>query len=138
MDAEMQRLLAKLNANPGAPAAVITESETSLGLALPAEYIEFLKYSNGGSGFIGSVEYVIFWKTEELAPLNIAYEVQKYTPGLLIFGSNGGGEAYGFDTRSAACPIVRIPFIVMDWNDARPMGDSFFAFLRRLSEVIDE
>ncbi|NWB83727.1 MULTISPECIES: SMI1/KNR4 family protein [Pseudomonas] len=85
---------------------------THLGIALPKSYIDFLKEHDGGEGFIGD-NYIIFWKTEELADFNREYEVETYAPGIFLFASNGGGEAYGFDTQDAAMPIVRIPFIGM-------------------------
>lgn len=84
-----------------------------LGVALPESYVDFLKKHDGGEGFIGD-NYIIFWKTEELADFNREYEVETYAPGIVLFASNGGGEGYGFDTEYAAMPIVRIPFIGMD------------------------
>jgi len=114
---------------------LIAESEAQLGLKLPDEYVSFLRVTNGGEGCIGKNEYAIFWKVEELASLNRAYKVQEYAPGFLIFGSNGGGEAYGFDTRTEGWPIVRLPVVVMSWTEARPMGESFAAFLKLLYEA---
>jgi hypothetical protein len=114
---------------------LIAESEAELGLKLPDEYVAFLRVTNGGEGCIGKNEYAIFWKAEELAPLNRVYKVQKYAPGFLIFGGNGGGEAYGFDTRTEAWPIVRSPFAGISWTEARPIGESFAAFLKLLYEA---
>lgn len=128
---DMRPFLDRLNRRPGATDSAIAEEEKQLGLKLPVEYVDFLKLTNGGEGFIGK-EYVILWGAEELASMNQSYEVQKYVPGLLIFGSNGGGEAYGFDTRTPQRPIVQVPFVGMDWGYARPMGESFSEFLRRL------
>jgi len=122
------------NRRPGATAAAIVASARQVGVKLPAEYEEFLKLTNGGEGFIGK-QYAILWSVEELASMNQSYEVQKYVPGLLIFGSSGGGEAYGFDTRTPQLPIVQVPFVGMDWDNAEPMGDSFSAFLERLQEI---
>ena len=131
---DLRRFLDRLNRRPGATDAAIAESEKQLGLKLPAEYMEFLKFANGGEGFIGR-EHVILWGVEELASMNQSYEVQKYVPGLLIFGSNGGGEAYGFDSRTPHWPVVQVPFVGMDWRDARSLGDLFSEFLRRLHET---
>jgi hypothetical protein len=132
MATDLHCYLGRVKQNPGASDALIAESEDQLGLKLPVEYVGFLKVTNGGDGFVGEKEYVIFWGVEELASLNRSYEVQDYAPGFLIFGSNGGGEAYGFDTRSEGWPIVRITFVGMDWSEARPMGESFSAFLKHL------
>jgi hypothetical protein len=84
-----------------------------LGVVIPSHYLDFLKEHNGGEGFIGD-NYIVLWKAEELADFNREYEVEKYAPGIFLFGSDGGGEGYGFDTQSAEMPIVRIPFIGME------------------------
>ena len=135
MTKDTHMLLASLNKQSGASDAVIAEGGRQLNLKLPEEYIEFLKLSNGGEGFIGKNSYVILWGVDELASLNQSYEVQQYAPGFLIFGSNGGGEAYGFDTRTATWPVVQIPFVGMDWTLAQPLGGSFNDFLETLYEV---
>jgi hypothetical protein len=59
--------------------------------ALPQGYLDFLYRYNGGEGFVGPNAYVIFWRLGELAELNEAYQVAEFAPGLLAFGSNGGG-----------------------------------------------
>lgn len=76
----------------------IRQASLSLRIKLPPDYAEFMKKHNGGEGFIGD-NYVILWRVEELAPFNRDYEVEQYAPGLIMFGSKGGGEAYAFDTR---------------------------------------
>ena len=88
--------------------------------------------TNGGEGFIGEEEYLMLWSVEELPSLNEAYEVQQYAPGLLLFGSSGGGEAYGFDTRNQRFEILRVPFIGMAWDLAQPIANSFDLFMRTL------
>ena len=125
---KMQETLLKLNLRPSATLAAITECESQLGAKLPEDYCVFLRLTNGGEGFIGK-NYMIFWRVEELVQLNQSYEVQRYADGLLIFGSSGGGEAYGFDTRHPTWPVVRLPFIGMDWRDSNLVGESFSAFM---------
>jgi hypothetical protein len=123
-----------MDLHPAATNMMIIASEEQLGARLPKDYVQFLKLANGGEGFIGNA-YAIFWSVEELSSMNRSYEVQKYAPGLLIFGSDGGGEAYGFDTRASDWPIVQVPFVGMAWNLARPMGTSFSVSLKRSSEM---
>lgn len=89
---------------------------------------------NGGEGFIGPNAYVIFWKLEELMELNKAYQVAEYAPGLFIFGSDGGGEAYAFDVRTPAMPIVSVPFVGLDLSLARAIAPTFSGFLDILSK----
>jgi len=52
---------------------------------LPREYVEFLNVTNGAEGFIGE-NYVMLWRVQVLALMNQSYQVEKYAPGLLIFG----------------------------------------------------
>jgi SMI1 / KNR4 family (SUKH-1) len=134
MAVDMHQFLERLNRCSGATDAAIAESERQLCATLPAEYAQFLKLTNGGEGFIGKSAYLLLWSIEELASTNWSYEVQKYAPGLLLFGSDGGGEAYGFDIRNPQAPIVQVPFVGMDWSLARPMGETFSSFLKRLHE----
>jgi hypothetical protein len=99
-------------------------------LTLPISYKEFLKYCNGGDGLVGANRYVILWRLEELLKLNGAYQTQEFAPGLLLFGTNGGGEAYAFDMRSCSTPIVSVPFVGMAVDTVRPICGDFDVFLR--------
>jgi hypothetical protein len=96
----------------------------SLGVSLPSDYLDFLRQHNGGEGFIGD-NYIIFWRAEELVDFNREYEVDKYAPGILLFGSDGGGEGYGFDTQTDGMPIVSVPFIGMERRYAKPVAKNF-------------
>jgi hypothetical protein len=89
------RLLARFQMNNGASRDAILATELMLNVALPIDYKQFLLKSNGGEGFIGN-KYLMLWRAEELESLNEGYEIAIYAPGLLIFGSNGGGEGYAF------------------------------------------
>jgi len=129
---DIPMLISNLRRRPPASDQDIAESERMLRATLPPDYIEFLKIANGGEGVIGETEYVALWDVNELRHLNQMYEIEKNVPGLLVFGSDGGGEAYGFDTRTRPWPVVRAPFVVMSWDDAEPMGATFHDFLMRL------
>jgi hypothetical protein len=110
--------------NAGATEEALRDAVASLDHSLPPDYVQFLREHNGGEGFVGD-NYLILWRAEELSTFNSEYEVDQYAPGLLLFGSNGGGEGYGFDTRSADMPIIRVPFIGMDLQYATPTAGSF-------------
>lgn len=90
---------------------------------LPESYLQFLLRSNGGEGFIGE-QYVVAWRVEELLDLNKNYEVEKYAPGLFLFGSNRAGEAFAFDLNNAGC-VVMVPFIGMCLDDAVVVASTF-------------
>jgi cell wall assembly regulator SMI1 len=125
-----------LDARTPATDTALASAEREIGAKLPGQYLDFLKTRNGEEGFVGPNSYVMLWGAEELASLNEVYEVQKYAPGLLLFGSDGGGEAYGFDTRTPEWQIVQIPFVGMTWDLARPLAKSFDEFLLRLAEPV--
>jgi hypothetical protein len=118
--------------DPPAEPEIVERLSSDLGVTLPRDYLDFLRQHNGGEGFVGE-NYVVFWKAEELADFNREYEVEKYAPGILMFGSDGGGEGYGFDTQSKAMPIVRVPFIGMERRYATPVANDFPGFFAQLA-----
>lgn len=61
----------------------------------------------------------------ELIRFNKEYEVSEYAPGILLFGSDGGGEGYGFNTNEPGWPVVRLPFIGMAPEYADEVANSF-------------
>ena len=117
--------------------AEIERFRAETGVDLPRDYVEFLRRSDGGEGLVGPNAYVILWQLSELAELNNAYQVEEYAPGLLIFGSNGGGDAYAFDTLASGMPIVSVPFVGMERSLVRTLAPSFNDFLTVLSRLND-
>lgn len=84
------------NSNKGANLNDIVIAQKQLHIAFPDDYLEFLKWSNGGEGYIGK-NYISFWKVEDLATLNAEYQIQKYlSEKFLGIGTDGGGVCYGF------------------------------------------
>jgi hypothetical protein len=61
--------------------------------------------------------------------MNAGYKTDGSPRELLLFGSNGAGEAFGFDTRNAPAPIVVVPFVGLDWSDAIVIATSLREFL---------
>jgi cell wall assembly regulator SMI1 len=107
--------------------------EDRLGCALPSQYKAYMLAHDGGEGFVGE-HYLIPWRIGQLVEFNKDYEVAKYAPGLLLFGSNGGGEAFAFDTRTTEKMTIRmVPFIGMSLQDAKVIADSFENFLACLA-----
>ncbi len=132
--ADKEKLRAKFNGNPPADAASIRRFESEAGFCLPEDYAEFFLEVDGGEGFFGNA-YAILWRVGELIEMNKAYQVADYAPGLFLFSSDGGGEAFAFDTRSDAKPIVSVPFVGMELKSARPVASNFKAFLEELFRI---
>jgi len=117
--------------------ATSIELLSSCPVDLPKDYLEFMEYSNGAAGSFPNGNHVILWPVERLVERNKAYEVGDYAPGIFIFGSSGGGEAYGFDTRSSMA-IIQVPFVGMQLSDVEYLAPSFTEFLITLAgEFID-
>lgn len=93
-----------------------------------------MRFTDGGEGFIRPNSYAMLWKIKELLQFNREYAVLEYAPGLLLFGSNGGGKAFAFDLRAEGrSPVVSVPFIGMDLRDALPLAETFDGFLEHLA-----
>jgi hypothetical protein len=133
MDPGILALLEDFVKNPGATTEAIDQATSALGIVLPDDYIEVLRYMNGGEGFVG-ISYLRFYPVERVAPLNQAYAVEEFAPGMLVFASSGGGEAFAFDTRTTPPPIVQIPFIPMDIAYLEHCGSTLGEFLRSLAK----
>lgn len=125
--------LSQFTTNPGATDGVVESVESSLELKLPTDYVAFMRESNGGEGSVGGDSFVMLWKLDELEAFNRDYEVADYCNGLLLFGSSGGGEAYGFNTKQTPWTVVRVPFVGMDESLIESVGESFTDFLQRLA-----
>jgi hypothetical protein len=128
----MDPRLEDFTSNPPADGNRLAEAETHFGCRLPTHYRRFMSDQDGGEGFVGG-QYLILWRAAELVEFNREYEAEKYAPGLLLFGSNGGGEAFAFDTRDNSMSILMVPFIGMSLKDATPVADSFENFLSILA-----
>ncbi len=123
--------LKSMELNSPATETAIKVVEQQLGVQFPQAYRSFLLEANGGEGFVGQ-RYLMLWQVEQLAELNAQYRVSEFMPGMIVFGSSGGGTAFGFDTRNPRLSIVEIEFVGMGWKDAVALGDTFIEFLLHL------
>ena len=98
------------------------------------EYSEFMRRSNGAEGTLPNGHYLMLWPIDQLVEANAGYCVSEFAPGLFLFGSDGGGEAYAFDTRDEPMRIVKLPFIPMSHEESKELGTSFEGFLRALAD----
>ena len=134
MDPRIVALTQAWKKNPGADEKTLRQMISSLGVTLPADYVEFLRSTNGAEGPIGEKSYLSIWPVEEVKVLNDEYAVNEIRAGLLLFGSDGGDTGYAFDTRSAEERVVEIPFIGMSLEAVTQRGRSladFFEYLAR-------
>src|SRR5438876_10875303 len=76
--------------------------------ALPADYFAAVTEFGGREGFLGET-YLRLYRLQELAALNLAYEVPALFSEAIVFGSNGGGDAFAFLVREPA--VIQVPFL---------------------------
>jgi len=131
MHPERRRLLTQFNCKAPVTIASLKSFEEESSIRLPDDYKSFLQEANGGEGLIGEA-YAVLWPIEYLLTANEDYEVAEYAPGLFLFGTDGGGEAFAFDMRLDAKPIVAVPFVGMELKAIRALGPSFDEFLNVL------
>lgn len=129
---EVMRILGAFVKQPGLLPSRIDTLISSLPVVPPSDYSDLIMYMNGGEGFVGD-SYLRFYPLDNLQALNQAFGTLEFTPGLLIFGSNGGGEAYAFDGRTAPASVVNLPFIPMTFEHVAPLSSSIDGFVSRMA-----
>jgi hypothetical protein len=116
----------------GAPPGDIEALKRTAKKALPESYFALLAHSNGGEGPLATSPFQF-----QLDPALVTMQqiiddtFAQFFPGLVVFGSNGGGEAIAFDTRGdAPFPIVAFDMTNNDLDESiTPIAPDFDAFL---------
>lgn len=88
----------------------IKKIESRFDIKLPEDYITFMQQYNGGEGDVGE-NYLAMYPLNEIIECTEDYEVEKYIPGLVLIGSNLGGEAFALDYRTDKINYIMIPFM---------------------------
>jgi hypothetical protein len=133
MDQPSSYLTQELELNLPTSRESIVQIGSQLDIKFPKDYIDFMAKTNGGEGNIGN-SYLVLWSIDELVELNEGYAVKEFANGLVLFGSDGGGTAYAFDTRFEDIPIIEVPFIGMDLKEISKCSDTFVGFFEYLYE----
>ncbi|AMV24962.1 hypothetical protein VT84_11225 [Gemmata sp. SH-PL17] len=101
---------------------------------LPASYLAFLRWSNGGAFRTGGREFGFFPALGSgcgVRAMMLGYELPEYMPGALPIAFNGGGTFYLLDMRKPArngeYPIVCSHSGNLGWDadECVPIADSF-------------
>ena len=130
MDSNIARLIMGMKLNPPATKEKLEEAEVKLGITFPTQYREFMLCTNGAEGPIGEYSYLAIWQVENIAQYNEGYKVNDFNPGLVYFGSDGGGMAFAFDNRTKETPIITIPFESINHEWLELCGYTFIEFLQ--------
>jgi hypothetical protein len=100
---------------------------------LPKDLREFLEQHNGGLGMLGN-RPLDLWSAAQIAKEAESQDVSLAIPGLLLFGSDGGAEGYGFLARLAKNSYGRISLLAAGVHEFEGLADTFDDFLKALSE----
>jgi SMI1/KNR4 family protein SUKH-1 len=125
-DEEVDELLADFGARPPAPAQEIRRIQERWP-RVPDDYLRVLRRKNGGEGALGET-WLVLHPVEELHEVNEDLAEYEHLRDVVVVGSNGAGEIYGFDLRDRAwvmAPLLgeRTDFIVL--------GETFLDALRK-------
>lgn len=132
MNEQLQTLTRSLTKQPGAAPTMIEKVMAALGVKPPADYIAFLRASNGAEGFMPNGRYLMLEPVEQLVPCNEPYGLGSSSPGLVTFGSDGGMTLFAFDIRRSPIAIVAVDATCMENGPVTQCGDTFVEFLEYL------
>jgi len=118
-----------------ASAEQVSDCEEAIGYKLPEDYVGFQMNRGHGEGFIGE-GYLVLWDVSDLWLFNQEYEVRIYCPAVLLFGSNGGGEGYGFRAGATLHDVVAVPLIGMGPDSVTNLASSFSGFIEYLDRGV--
>jgi hypothetical protein len=130
----------------GASEAALNDVQAHMSIILPDDYRTFLKWSNGGTGVLPSMDArkieVAIWPAEKIVEMNRGYEVQRYLgPQLVAFGDNGGDHHFVLDFRGSekSPTIAAVPGGDLCDDSIKQLAGSFLEFMEKAwSGKIDE
>lgn len=104
-------------------------------LQLPKDVRGFLEKHDGGRGTVGPRKRpLVLWGAEQIAREMDEQEVTRATPGLLLFGTDGGAEGYGFLPRLQRGKYGRISLLAAGAHEFESLGESFEELLKAIAE----
>lgn len=106
---------------------------------LPCEYIELLKFSNGGNFNNGDRE-IGFFGLSEIRDYYLRYLFPEYQPGAIPIGFNGGGTFYAYDLRNPTDTptIIATSSGCLDWDEIAVLGTSLKQVFSKTIDIDDE
>ena len=104
-------------------------------LPLPADVRTFLSRHDGARGTVGLRKRpLVLWSARQIAIEADAQEVTRATPGLLLFGTDGGAEGYGYLPRMQRGRYGRISLMAAGAHEFESLGDSLEELVTALSQ----
>jgi hypothetical protein len=113
----------------GAPADELDE------LQLPEDLRAFLAKHDGARGTVGARKRpLILWGAAQIASEAGEQEVSQAVPGLLLFGTDGGAEGYGYLPRLSRGKYGRISLLAAGAHEFESLGESLEELVRAIAE----
>jgi hypothetical protein len=111
----------------------IMSLETSLGVAFPSAYREFLSWSDGGEGAVGDL-YLSLWSVGQVAELNGLYSItRRMGRGFVGIGTDGGGYCFALELRGGE-RFVAVPLGALAESEVKHLADSLTYGLARIRD----
>jgi hypothetical protein len=107
------------------------EVPAALRKVFPEDYLEAVEEIGGREGFLGGT-FLRMYRLEELMALNFEYGVPELFPEVLMFASNGCGDAFAFPIGQQS--VVRVPLIPLSGEFAEYRAMGFTEFVQSLVE----
>jgi hypothetical protein len=120
----------------GATEDRIARAESEMDCKLPEDVKSLLRENDGGRGTIGARRRPLeLWSIERIADECEAQEVTRAVPGLVLFGSDGGSEGYGWIPDRSRNKYGRVPLLAAGPHEFEGVGDSLMALLGALAST---
>jgi hypothetical protein len=125
-------LAAQWRATTSGPFFDLADPPSEFVRSLPEDYLATVGEFGGREGFLGE-SYLRLYRLQELPALNLAYQVPELSPEIIVFGSNGGGEALAFSLDGAG--VVEVPFIPLSIEHAERRAPTFGELISGMAAV---
>lgn len=116
----------------GAASADLAKVVAASRMALPEDYLSFLRVSNGGQGPLPVEPFWLVLDSVDTVTDTLADgTLTEFFPSFIVIGSNGAGEGVAFDFRSGGeAGVVYFDMTNTDLAEsARPLAASFTGLL---------
>ena len=130
-----ESLLAGLKLSPkGATADQLDALEAQLGAKLPKDLRAFLAEHDGAQGKVGGRQRpLVLWSAEQLGSEAEQQEVALAVKGLVLFGTDGGAEGYGYLPRLNKLRYGRISLLAAGAHEFEGLADTLEDLLKALA-----
>lgn len=105
----------------------IRAAEDALEILFPPDYRAFMRQHNGVEADYGG-SYLVLYPVEDLAEVNSGCGAGEHA-GLVLIGSDGGGEGVAYDFRQPQPPLFLVNFVSIGWDEALRQAESFSDFM---------